>query len=224
MTKSQVITENPASQEACRDWTLDQCPVCRLAAMRACRCAINHRVCFNGHSWYRDENGFAVMAGHSEGSALGPRPGVTEHGEQQALIDWVQANLTRLPQLHMLFAIPNGGERPATLVKRSGKMHRVSFEAVRLKEEGVREGVPDLCLAYPVYGIHGMRHPGLFIEMKRPTGKPSVSQLNWLEALHRLHYATAVCYSTEDAIGVIEEYLRGDAPQEDMPWPPWNRT
>jgi hypothetical protein len=52
----------------------------------------------------------------------------------------------------MLFAIPNGGARHKAI-------------AGKLRAEGVRAGVPDICLPVPRGEYHG-----LFIELKRPKG------------------------------------------------------
>lgn len=119
----------------------------------------------------------------------------TESQEQQAVIKW--ADLQTLPNFTikigaLLFAIPNGG-------KRFGR------EAVRLKAEGVRSGVPDLYFAYPCNGYHG-----LFIEMKR--SKKSAShvddkQVQWQERLNKAGYLSVICYGAEDAIRTISNYL-----------------
>lgn len=97
----------------------------------------------------------------------------------------------------MMFHIPNGGKR--------GKA-----EAIRFKAEGVKAGVPDICLPVPRGEWHG-----LFIEMKRREGgSVSPEQTAWLEALMHAGYYTAICRGWEDAQRVIVAYLR--APKEAM--------
>lgn len=117
----------------------------------------------------------------------------TEHWEQMQLFDWAE----NLPELAVMYAIPNGG-------------HRDIRVAVRLKEEGVKAGVPDICLPVPRGGKHG-----LYIELKRRKyGRVSADQLRWLEALTREGYACAVCCGWEQARDVINDYLRGDKDDE----------
>lgn len=113
----------------------------------------------------------------------------TEHYEQVKLFQWAKAQSSKHLQLTMMFAIPNGGQRNIVT-------------ATKLKAEGVKSGVPDILLAYPSIGCHG-----LFIEMKSPKGKVSDNQREWLSALSANEYLTAVCYSFDEAKKVICEYL-----------------
>lgn len=121
----------------------------------------------------------------------------TESQEQQTVIKW--ADMQPLKEFggkigRFLFAIPNGGKR-------------LQREAVRLRAEGVRAGVPDLYFAYPSNGYHG-----LFIEMKR--AKKSLShvsdeQIEWQERLNAAGYLAVVCYGADEAIKTITDYLNG---------------
>lgn len=77
-------------------------------------------------------------------------PVPTEAQEQITLFSW--AAVQAIPELALLYHIPNGGSR-----------HKA--EAARLRAEGVRSGVPDLCLPVPRGGCHG-----LYIELKRLRG------------------------------------------------------
>lgn len=88
-----------------------------------------------------------------------------------------------------MFAIPNGGLR-----------HKAT--AGRLKAEGVKAGVPDICLPVP-------RPPyaGLYIEMKVAGRPPSSEQATWLAALNELGYLALVCDGFEAARAAIEGYL-----------------
>ena len=89
-----------------------------------------------------------------------------------------------------MFHIPNGGKR--------GKV-----EAIRFKAEGVKAGVPDICLPVPRGEWHG-----LYIELKRREGgRVSQDQVDWMEALMRQGYYTAICRGCEDAQRVILAYL-----------------
>lgn len=125
----------------------------------------------------------------SSKSILKPWPMPTEHSEQKCLMDWwnFQAPANLLP---LLFAIPNGGRRDA-------------ITGARMKAEGVRPGIPDLFLAVPAHGLHG-----LWIEMKRKQGgKLSEAQKDMQARLAAQGYAVTTCYGMNQAIAVICRYL-----------------
>lgn len=97
----------------------------------------------------------------------------------------------RYPALGLLFHIPNGGSRhPA--------------EARHLREQGVKAGVPDICLPVP-----NGRYSALYIEMKRRSGgRVSYEQRGWIAALNRVGNLAVVCRGWEEARDEIMEYLR----------------
>lgn len=113
----------------------------------------------------------------------------TEHDIQAALFLWAKYNYKRFPMLYYMFAIPNGGDRHI-------------LTAVKMKKEGVKAGVPDIMLPFPMGQYHG-----LFIEMKRKGGQVSVLQKEWLMYLASAGYKVAVSKSLESAILEIENYL-----------------
>ena len=117
--------------------------------------------------------------------------GDSESAEQQALVRWAALNENRYPGLEMLYAIPNGG-------------HRHVATAVRLKAEGVKAGVPDLCLPVARCGYHG-----LYIEMKSEKGKLTQLQKRWIEKLNEQTHLAVVCKGFEEARDVIVDYLQG---------------
>ena len=96
------------------------------------------------------------------------------------------------PELEMLFHIPNGGDRHPAV-------------ASKMKAEGVKKGVPDLCLPVARCGYHG-----LFIELKRQKGGTiSPEQKAWIQALNGQGYRAEVCKGAAEAWDVIQEYMRG---------------
>ncbi len=113
----------------------------------------------------------------------------SEHAEQAALFRWAEFARSRLPELALLHAIPNGG-------------HRYKATAARLKAEGVKRGVPDVCLPVARSGAHG-----LYIELKTERGKATPEQLGWIRALRRQGYVAEVCRGWESARSMIEHYL-----------------
>lgn len=113
-----------------------------------------------------------------------------EAAEQEAVIRWAEYAKGRYPELKSLYHIPNGGSRNA-------------LEAANLKRQGVRAGVPDLCLPAPKG-----KYAGLYIEMKAGNNKPTQKQTEWLSMLARQGYAAVVCYGADEAIKTIESYLK----------------
>lgn len=114
---------------------------------------------------------------------------MSEAQEQRALFQWAGYAEQQYPELKLLHHIPNGGKRDVRT-------------AANLKKEGVKAGVPDICL--PV--TRGQYH-GLYIELKTVKGKVQKNQKEWLNALNSEGYATKVCYGWLEAKEVIEKYL-----------------
>lgn len=122
-------------------------------------------------------------------------PVPTESVEQINLFRWANWQMGAHPELKWLYHVPNGG-------------FRNKATAGRLKAEGVKSGVPDLCLPVPRGAYHG-----LYIEMKRIKGNTTTEdQDDWLEFLTHQGYYTDVCKGWEAATHVILEYLALGAP------------
>jgi VRR-NUC domain len=118
----------------------------------------------------------------------------SESGHQTALLAWsaLPDIRAKYPDLKWLFHIPNGGSRN-------------KFEAVRLKAQGVKSGVPDLCL--PI--LRG-RYYGLWIELKKIKGKVSEQQYEWISYLSQQGYYSCVCRGWEAARDMLIWYLELD--------------
>ena len=112
-----------------------------------------------------------------------------ESYEQMHLIEWAGYMKGRLPELQLLFHIPNGG-------------YRNEIEAANLKRQGVKRGVPDLCLPVARKGYHG-----LYIELKTKNGKASEWQEQWLADLNEQGYLAVVCRGSDEARKMLEDYL-----------------
>lgn len=118
-----------------------------------------------------------------------------EHREQVALFRWAALHSGRYPELALLFAIPNGGKRDAVT-------------ATRLKAEGVKAGVPDICLPVARQGWHG-----LFVELKWGYNDTTDMQNAWLADLSDQGYLAVVCHGWQEASEVIRDYLGMEAEQ-----------
>lgn len=116
---------------------------------------------------------------------------MSEHDEQCAVIAWARLNETQYPELALLFAVPNG-------------LRTSPRQAVKAKQEGLKRGVPDLCLPVARGGWHG-----LFIELKHGRNRPSDAQVEWLDALTKQGYLAVACWEFEEATETIAEYLKG---------------
>jgi hypothetical protein len=125
--------------------------------------------------------------------------GSSEHTEQAAVISWARYNVYNWPDLKWLHAIPNGGKL-ATATARNG--HTFPREAMRLKDEGLLPGVSDLFLPAARGGYFG-----LYIEMKHGRNKPSLEQRDFISAVTERGYKAVVCWSAQEAISALTEYL-----------------
>lgn len=111
----------------------------------------------------------------------------TEHQECVALCDYYKHK----PAIgSFLIKICNEGKRGWGYAK-------------KLKNIGLKAGVPDYFLAIPTD-----QYSGMWIEMKRPGGKPdSTRQDNWIKRLNEAGYFATYAFGCEDAITKIEHYL-----------------
>lgn len=113
----------------------------------------------------------------------------TESIEQQQLFAWAEWLIPRRPELALMYHIPNEGKRS----KATGG---------RMKAEGLKDGVPDICLPVPSAPYHG-----LYIEMKRAGGKATGAQKQWIQLLSEQGYRAEICQGFEAAAMTIMKYL-----------------
>jgi len=141
----------------------------------------------------------------ASGCSAAPRRGELEHIEQVHLILWTDGGeiADRYPNARKIFAIPNGG-------------HRNVVVAGKLKAEGVRAGVPDLCFPEARGGYFG-----LWIEMKVRPNRPSAEQLQRITQLNADGYLAVICWSAEEAQAILSWYLSlAPTPQRVAATPP----
>lgn len=142
-----------------------------------------------------------------------------EHEIQKKLFSWIELHEGKIPELKNAFAIPNGGKRSKAT---AGKM----------KAEGQKAGVPDICLAVMApraQGVSGRPEHGnwlpaspdygsLYIEMKTPKGYPSPIQREWADRLDKAGMKVIRrCTSWQDAARHMLEYLGHEVTRRNYP-------
>lgn len=130
----------------------------------------------------------------------------TEAEHQKAVIKWANDQVKFQPKkywmLKYLYAVPNEGQ------------HKPQYRKHQ-KAMGLKAGVLDLWLPYPIYNPPDYSPPdvrwhGLIIEMKSKDtkGKVSPDQKEWIDYLSGQGYKVEVCWSAQEAIKVLEDYLK----------------
>ncbi|WP_443191387.1 VRR-NUC domain-containing protein [Pseudomonas indica] len=113
-----------------------------------------------------------------------------EGNEQIALFRWLQV---RHPEAFKLaYHVPNGG-------------HRVKAVAAKLKAQGVKAGVSDVCLPMARGGYFG-----LYLEFKATPPHDAVispSQLAFQIAVEQQGYMAVVCRGLDEAMRVLDGYM-----------------
>ena len=89
----------------------------------------------------------------------------------------------------IIFHVPNGGKRN-------------KLEAIRLKQEGVLAGIPDLCIPEPSKDYHGA-----FIELKAGKNSLTDTQREQILKLKDRGYFVEVCRSLDEFIQITGQYL-----------------
>ena len=114
----------------------------------------------------------------------------TEAQEQKAVVEW-WAIFSRGKRIDERLLMHTANERKTT-----------PRQGAQLKALGVRAGWPDLFLAVPRGGYHG-----LFVEMKAKHGKLSDAQKELHPILREQGYLVVVCYGALEAMDIIKRYL-----------------
>lgn len=113
-----------------------------------------------------------------------------EGQEQAALMKEIELRYPAAAKL--IYHVPNGG-------------HRHKLVAVKLKEQGMKAGVPDLVLPMARGGYFG-----LYIEFKAMPpfdAAVSASQASYIQALIAQGYLAVVCRGHIDALECLRAYL-----------------
>lgn len=117
----------------------------------------------------------------------------TESQIQCAIIDWahtVKVSSYRLSDF---------------LIKISNEGKRGFFTAKKMKKEGLKKGVSDLFLAFPIRGNAVIC--GLWLEIKSKKGRLSIPQMEWITLMQIVGYQGEIVFSVDEGIQAIKDYL-----------------
>ncbi|NOR64934.1 MAG: hypothetical protein GQ468_02845 [Candidatus Scalindua sp.] len=128
---------------------------------------------------------------------FGRKKGDYEHEEQVTLFKWVDMMAKFHPMLKTMYAIPNGGDRNAVV-------------AMKLKNEGVKAGMPDMHLPVACSG-----YTSLYLELKVKNGsgvfgKESDDQRTKRLQLNKVGNLSIVVFGYLQAIDIITDYMTGE--------------
>jgi hypothetical protein len=115
----------------------------------------------------------------------------TEHQIQAAIVEWA-----RNIKLFDNFKIGN------FLLKNCNEGRRSWADGKRKKKEGLKKGVSDLFLAFPQKNYHG-----LWIEVKKRSGKMTKEQIEWFTFMNLVGYETKLVDEVDEGIQAIKDYL-----------------
>lgn len=145
---------------------------------------------------WREEGGSRpVTARRAAGTLINVKPKkmrqprqFKEEAEAEKLMQLLYFKLPKIADL--IYHTPNGGKRN-------------KFEALRLKKQGTKAGIPDYFLPVAIAPFHG-----LYLELKAQKGTLQKSQKEWLNKLSEQGYATCVAYGADQAFDQITKYLQ----------------
>ena len=128
---------------------------------------------------------------------------MSEEAIHKAVVDWADRQAQVEPALQLLFHVPNGGSRhPA--------------EAKKLRQLGVRQGLPDLLLPHAMPDANGGASWGLVLELKSPSGRLRDNQKWWLKRFREQGWAIGVAWSVDEAVHVIQRYFDSEHEPQDL--------
>lgn len=117
--------------------------------------------------------------------------GPSESDEQKLLFAWAEYAEVLYPELETMYHVPNEGRRS----------YRAGAE---LKKQGMKAGVPDICLP-----VSRGKYNALYIEMKRiKGGTASDAQKWWIDRLNHYGNLAVICHGFDEAKDVILKYLK----------------
>ena len=116
---------------------------------------------------------------------------MSESREQQIIFEWASWNKNKYPGIEAMYHIANEGKRSAS-------------NGSRLKREGLKSGVSDICVPVAKCGYNN-----LYIELKSGKNKATREQLNFINLINKYGGKALIVYEADNAIEVIKAYFEG---------------
>ena len=116
---------------------------------------------------------------------------MSESREQQIIFEWASWQKNKYPGIETMYHIANEGKRSAS-------------NGSRLKREGLKCGVSDICVPVAKSGYNN-----LYIELKSGKNKATREQLNFIDLINKYGGKALVVYEADNAIEVIKAYFEG---------------
>lgn len=118
---------------------------------------------------------------------------MTEYQVQRQLVAWFRANWPQYSRRIRLslngINLPVNGSKAGMIIN-------------TFKASGMVKGESDL-----LFLIKTEKYAGLALELKTPTGKPTVEQLAYIKDMNQGGYLGVIAYSLEEAQEIIQNYL-----------------
>ena len=126
------------------------------------------------------------------------RTQASEHEIQSAYFDWIEIQAQQDERYGYIYSVPNGGQRHIAVAR-------------KMVREGVRRGILDVCIDYPVSRADSrLWTPGGRIEFKSGRNKTTTDQDLWICKLLKAGYCVAISYSWEAAAAWTKVYFSGE--------------
>ena len=116
---------------------------------------------------------------------------MSESREQQIIFEWASWQKNKYPGIEAMYHIANEGKRSAS-------------NGSRLKREGLKSGVSDICVPVAKCGYNN-----LYIELKSGKNKATKEQLDFIGLINKYGGKALVVYEADNAIEVIKAYFEG---------------
>lgn len=127
----------------------------------------------------------------------------SEHDIQAAVFAWADVARATMPELDAMYGIINEGRRGRKQNPKTGAWY--SPEGARYKRQGMKAGMPDVCLPVP-RGPFG----ALYVEFKKPGGRAAKHQRERHSVLAAAGNLVLIVDNFDDAVYALTKYLSGD--------------
>lgn len=111
-------------------------------------------------------------------------------------------NAEEIEQINLISWTSTKPDLWAYVIHIANQRQCTQIQGRKLKRMGVKKGVPDLFIAIPRNGCHG-----LWIELKAGSNRTTTEQNEFIDLLNKQGYKAVIAYGYKEARQVIEEYM-----------------